>query len=356
MAMIRLLVMADGRSVHTERWCRYFEETGYEVALFSLEPKTISAPKIFYGGKRRTPWGIIDYALAKGSLAKSVASFRPDIINPHFVASYGWLASFCHKQPVVATAWGSDLLLLPDKSFIHRRRVKRALAHAVCCTVDNKNLFDAAARYMSPDKILTVRMGVDRDWFEKSARTDFSTGGALRIIAPRGLQEVYDPATIVQAAGLLHNKIDFNLTLFGNDPLAADYEARIEQLGLGSAVTIHPFVPHDVYLTMLPDYGIYLSASLSDSTSVALLEAMAAGLIPVVSDIEGNREWIEHDKNGFLFTPRSPDSLAEAILFAQARRDEFASMAAMNRQKVRADAIWQDNMAKVDTLFKGLVG
>jgi len=354
--MIRLLVMADGRSVHTDRWCRYFEEAGYEVALFSLEPKTILSPQIFYRGRRFTPWGIIDYALAKRAFLDAVASFKPNIVNPHFVASYGWLASYCTHCPVVNTAWGSDLLILPQKSFIHHRRVEKALAHAVCCTVDNKNLFDAAADYMPADKIMMVRMGVDRNWFESCARVNFETDRPLRIIAPRGLQAVYDPETIVNAVVSLRQRMDFQLTLFGNEPLAGAYQAMIKKMGLESVVTLQTFVSHDAYVNMLADYDIYLSASLSDSTSVALLEAMAAGLIPVVSDIAGNREWIDEGINGFLFTPKSPESSATALFSVQQRRGEFGSMAAINRQKVAAAAIWQENMATVDSLFKRLVG
>src|SRR6185295_18103430 len=46
---------------------------------------------------------------------------------------------------------------------------------------------------------------------------------------------------------------------------------------------------------------VYLSASLSDSTSVSLLEAMASGAVPVVSDIEGNREWVRDGEGARLF-------------------------------------------------------
>ena len=58
---------------------------------------------------------------------------------------------------------------------------------------------------------------------------------------------------------------------------------------------------------------IYLSASLSDSTSVSLLEAMACGAVPVVSDIDGNREWVAEGEGARLFAPGDPGSLARAL-------------------------------------------
>ena len=45
---------------------------------------------------------------------------------------------------------------------------------------------------------------------------------------------------------------------------------------------------------------IYVSTSLSDGTSLSLLEAMACSLPVVVTDIPANKEWITDGHNGFL--------------------------------------------------------
>ena len=58
---------------------------------------------------------------------------------------------------------------------------------------------------------------------------------------------------------------------------------------------------------------LYISIPTSDSTSVTLLEAMAAGSLPIVSDLPANREWIEDGKNGFLLEDMS--KLNEKIAF-----------------------------------------
>jgi glycosyltransferase involved in cell wall biosynthesis len=348
--------MGDARSVHIERWSRYFDNEGYELALFSLEPKTISSSGKFYQGRRRTSVGIIDYTLAKKDFLTAVDDLRPDMISAHFVASYGWLASHYHDCPVIMTAWGSDLLILPDKSRLHRKRIERAMHHAAFCTVDNNNLHKAAAQFTSSDKIVRVVMGVDRKFFEIAARTEFSSGDPMRIIAPRGLEEVYDPQTIISAVSILRDKIGFRLDLLGRDPAAKDLAVEIEKKSLDDFISVHPFLPHDEFAASLKNYDIYLSASLSDSTSVALLEAMATGLFPVVSDIEGNREWIENGANGILFEPESPESLAEAILAALRMSEKFKTIAEANRRRIETEAIWQDNMHRLKELIMSLLG
>lgn len=356
MNMSRLLIMGDARSVHIERWCRYFADEGFEIALFSLEPKTISSPVKFYQGRRRTSVGIIDYTLAKKDFSAALNDFSPDAVSAHFVASYGWLASHGTTCPVVVTAWGSDLLLLPQKSLLHRKRIKRALEYADYCTVDNSNLHDAAARFMPPTKIIRVLMGIDRAFYDSVELAKSSPAEHLRIIAPRGLQKVYDPQTIINAAGLIKNSIDFRIDLLGEGPEANGIKNDIAEKSLSDRITVSPLMPHDDFVASLNNYDVYLSASLSDSTSVALLEAMTVGLFPVVSNIEGNQEWIEDGVNGVLFDPGSAISLAAAITKAANMRDRCGAIAKANRDRIGREAIWQDNMNRAKKLFLELIG
>jgi glycosyltransferase involved in cell wall biosynthesis len=46
--------------------------------------------------------------------------------------------------------------------------------------------------------------------------------------------------------------------------------------------------------------AVFASVPESDGTSVSLLEAMAAGCVPVLSDLPANREWVTDGRNGFL--------------------------------------------------------
>ena len=57
---------------------------------------------------------------------------------------------------------------------------------------------------------------------------------------------------------------------------------------------------------------VYVSAAASDGASIALLEAMALGVVPVVSDIVANRSWIEDGVNGVL-VPIEPHAIADGI-------------------------------------------
>jgi glycosyltransferase involved in cell wall biosynthesis len=100
---------------------------------------------------------------------------------------------------------------------------------------------------------------------------------------------------------------------------------------------------------------LYISTSLSDSTSVSLLEAMASGLLPVVTDIPGNREWIEDQKNGFFFPPGDFKALAEKVIWIINNFKETEKLRAENQKIIREKGIWEQNMKVVENGFLELL-
>jgi glycosyltransferase involved in cell wall biosynthesis len=78
---------------------------------------------------------------------------------------------------------------------------------------------------------------------------------------------------------------------------------------------------------------------------------MAVGLFPVVTDIEGNRYWVDDRKGGLTFSPGEPGALADAIFEASLMRPKFEQIAHANRQRIEAEAIWQNNMTRVKNAF-----
>jgi glycosyltransferase involved in cell wall biosynthesis len=73
-------------------------------------------------------------------------------------------------------------------------------------------------------------------------------------------------------------------------------------------------VSYESILEGLCQSHIFVSMSKSDGTSTALLEALASGLYPILSDIPQNREWVNPiEGNGILIALNSVESLAIAL-------------------------------------------
>jgi glycosyltransferase involved in cell wall biosynthesis len=105
---------------------------------------------------------------------------------------------------------------------------------------------------------------------------------------------------------------------------------------------------------LLAKTDIYVSTSLYDGTSVSLLEALASGAFPVVTDIPSNREWITDGDNGFLVPIDEAGILASRILDAIRNRDFLEKSQSDNLLIVERKAFWPTNIKKLEEIYSSL--
>jgi glycosyltransferase involved in cell wall biosynthesis len=114
-------------------------------------------------------------------------------------------------------------------------------------------------------------------------------------------------------------------------------------------------VPHAELPALLGSASAYVSTSRSDSTSISLLEAMASGATPVVSDIPGNREWIEEGEGGRFFPVGDAPALAKALNLVLGDEAFRRSARAVNRSRVERDGDWAANVRRIEDRYARLV-
>jgi glycosyltransferase involved in cell wall biosynthesis len=144
---------------------------------------------------------------------------------------------------------------------------------------------------------------------------------------------VKDHATLLRAFGRVRVvRPDAKLVLAGDGELRGDLEALGDELNLGESVRflgVRRDVPE-----LLATWDVFCLSSLSEGTSVTLLEAMAAGLPTVVTDVGGNPEIVEHGATGLL-APRGDDAgLADAMLALLADPQRRRRMGEAGRERV----------------------
>ena len=325
---MRLLLLAHAPVVHTQVWARALAARGHEIRLLTLDVAT-GAPHPGRAVGIRVPLTALRVASAVGAVRRELRDFRPDVTVAHFLPDYGFLAALAGAKPLFLVCWGSDLLVNATRSPLHRARARFTLTRAAAVHVDAAVLADAAIRLGAPrDRVWNRAWGVDVDalapresWAERRARA----GGAIRILWTRRLHSLYRPEAFLDALARLRDQgIPFSATIAGDGPLRSALEARARAHGVADAVQFLGWVEDAEIRARLATHDVYVSLSRSDSTSQSLLEAMAAGLIPVVSDIEGNREWVGHRREGYLVPGDDPVAVACAI--AEIARTGAASM------------------------------
>ncbi|HOK11982.1 MAG TPA: glycosyltransferase, partial [Ottowia sp.] len=100
-----------------QRWAREMLARGWRVSLVTARPAPIEGvQQIVLRPVRHSR----DWLWRVGEARRALARLRPDIVHAHYVTSYGYLAARAGMQPLVLTAWGTDLLVTPRESALKR--------------------------------------------------------------------------------------------------------------------------------------------------------------------------------------------------------------------------------------------
>ena len=347
---MKIATLANASVVHTQRWVEHFRARGHDVRVFSLErgPDSLAAVPL---PAAPLP-GVLRYPLAVPALKRALAAYAPDLVDSHFVPNYGLMAALAGRRPFSIAAWGSDLLLAAGRDPLQRARARFAMGRASLVLCDAENLAAAARRAGAPPGIVrAVPWGVDRERF----RPDTTREPGL-IVSVRMHEPVYDLSTVVHGlAPVLAEPGPAHAVFAGDGSLRAALErlAR-DTLPAGRYQFTGRISPAEM-AALLARAEVCVSASLSDSTSQSLLEAMAAGAIPVVSDIEGNREWVGPGDGAQFFTPSDVAGLTKGVRAALTDTAWSARARARNAEVIARRGDWHVNLGRIERCFECLV-
>ncbi len=91
-------------------------------------------------------------------------------------------------------------------------------------------------------------------------------------------------------------------------------EAQISRLGLSKNITIIPWLDRRETLNIINESNIYLSSSLYEGLPYAVLEAISLSKPCIVTNVDGNKDLIFHNYNGFLIEKNDDEAMAKGII------------------------------------------
>jgi glycosyltransferase involved in cell wall biosynthesis len=237
--------------------------------------------------------------------------------------------------------------------------VGRALRMADLVTYDADALRLASRRLgAGDDKLLSVVLGVDREFIALLDR--FNVPVAKRppvVISQRSLEHPnFNIDIIIRAMAIVHQRAPEARLLIGNEGrLRPALEALARGLSLQETVRFTGLAADQTELAeRLGRAAVYVSIPDTDGTSVGLLESMAAGAYPVLSDLPANREWVDDDAGELVPTP-DPNALAAALSRALEQTDRRVQAAAINQATVQDRGLWENNMAVMEAAYRRLI-
>ncbi len=297
---IRVLnvMLAKGRGGVETMALRYHEALraeGYRVMSLG-HPEGVLAQGLVRNSFRPLTSGCNYDILAAARLYEQVREFRP-----HLILNHGNRATNLALMPFVAQ--GAQVVqVLHNQCF--KPHLKRVSA-AICVSAGVRDGLVAAYPGIKAHEVANF------SWLEhkpvKAGPQSPPVIGALG-----RLHEVKGFDVLLRAAALLRDRgVDFRLRLAGDGPELQNLRALRNQLNLGDRVDFCGWLskPED----FMAGVDLFVVPSRHEAFGLVVVEAMAAGVPVVASDIKGPRDILSNGKFGALCRGEDPAALAEAM-------------------------------------------
>ncbi len=378
---LRIAVLGDFDGVHTRSWVRWFIERGHDVHCVSYyaprEPVEGATVHALHGDARshrgtatpragtssRQPIrGLVRIAHAlryrRAGLGRVVRKIAPDVFHAHFVVEHGFYGAVAGFHPYVVTAWGSDVLVEPDRDPVSKLIAKWTLRRADAATSNNRYMADQMVALGAPrEKVHVITLGADRYFLDHRERSvNLRAPESSRrscVISTRAHEPLYNVSEIMDAFALVAGKCpDLRLVVAHGGSLTPELTRRAKTIG--APIDFPGFIEREAFRAALHDAEVFVSVPSSDGTSVALLQAMAAGCFPIVSDLPTQRELIDDGVNGLPVPLHDVLALAGAIERALADPELRRRAADANRELVETRGLNENEMRRMEELYRAV--
>lgn len=333
---MRYVLIGDGESPHLLKWARALAALpGIELwaassrgFLAGFDAVLPAARRLALATSPDAAGGNVALLRHLPRLARWLHRVDADWIHAHYLSSHGtlaWLAQRLYgvRGRLVGSAWGSDILVAPQRSALMRATTRRVLKACTLTTSDSQ-VMAARMHELGAGEVMVFPFGLETMPPAPPAKDD----GLF--FANRGLEPIYAPQRVLQAFAAL-DWPGKHLVVANDGSLRATLEA--------AAPAAVQFVGRLDATTQAGHYAAarwYLSLPTSDSVAVSVLEAMAQGCIPVLSDLPANRELVQDGDNGLILADGEP-LRAERLRPLLARAE---AIAAHNRAWVQQHALF----------------
>ena len=307
---MRYVLLGDAESPHLLKWARALSQPalppscplelwvassrGFAPGFDGLVPP---ARRLALATRPHAAGGNLAVLAQLPKLARWLKQADAAWIHAHYLTSHGTLALLAKRVfgvpgRLLGSAWGSDILVAPAHSAVVRALTRRVLTACMLCTSDSQ-VMAARMRTLGAAEVMVFPFGLEALPAPPGPKDE-----AL-FFANRGLEPIYAPERVL-ALFASAAPADARLIIANDGSQREAMGLQAEALGVAGRVQ---FVGRLDAATQAGWYARarwYVSLPRSDSVAVSVLEAMAYGCLPILSDLPANRELVRHGHNGWL--------------------------------------------------------
>ncbi len=281
-----------------------------------------------------------------------LARLRPDIVHIHSPYPLGEVTNYLlgRTQATIIT-YHSDVVRQRGWLRLYGPLLRRVL-HAADYIIATSPRYIETSPWLRPvrEKCVVVPLGVEVDQFAKGKAkppgTELLFVGRLRYY--KGVDDLLRALVQVPTA---------RLTVVGDGPMRGEWEALARQLGLAERVTFTGEVPDDELPARYAAAALFVlpANARAEAFGTVLLEAMAAGLPCITTEVGTGTSWVvQHGVTGLVVPPRDPEALAQAIVRLLQDRALRRRMGQAGRERVEQHFSVERMVQATEALYEKL--
>jgi glycosyltransferase involved in cell wall biosynthesis len=357
---MKVLLLSDTYSEHTEKWALGLANRGLEIGLFSFNKASYE----WYNHKNITvffePEAKInaESTLTKLSylkyvhiLRKIIQHFKPDVLHAHYATSYGLVGALSGFHPFIISCWGTDVMKFPDKNFVAKSILKYNFknANVLCAT---SHTIQTYIEKITNKPVEIIPFGVDMDVFRPKKAPPVFEEGSFVIGSIKPLEPLYNTAVLIKSfAASVANHPNLRLLIIGEGSIQGDLEKLTLELEIADKVKFTGRIPFEQISNYYNAIDVLANLSEYESFGVSVIEAMACEKPVIVTNVGGLAEIVSSDELGIKVEPGKVEQTAAAIRKLAGDKALYQQLAQNSRRHVAAYYSWDKCLSAMMEIY-----
>jgi len=245
-------------------------------------------------------------------LVKFIKKEKPYIVQTYLNTSnvFGVFAAKSSGVPVIISS-RRDAGHFRSKIIGALERITATMSDKIICVSEAIKNSMLKTGFLAWGKITVIHNGTDEIFFKDRNGSKNVGYFNVSMVATMDRKIKGHSYFIEVAENIIKERKDVRFTLVGDGKLRSSLERYVNTKGLADYFNFTGKCKD--LIEELNATDIFLVPSESEGCSNALLEAMAMGIPPIATAVEGNLEVIEDGISGYLVKPKDPSAIADKI-------------------------------------------
>lgn len=292
-------------------------------------------------------------------MARSMKEKEISHIHAHYAthpALVAWVINQLTGIPYSITVHAHDIYV--DRSMLETK--VDGASFVVAISKFNQEFLAKHVGEWSRNKTFVIHCGIDMTGYSSATSPQYD---GLHVVSIGSLQPYKGMPHLIEACKILKDRnIPVQCTIIGDGEDRQKLEALIIKSGVSDTVLLAGAKTQAEVADILRIANCYAQPSVITASGkmegipVALMEALAASLPSIATNISGIPELIRHGSTGYLVPPGDAHALADAIEYVYAHPEEAAKVSSLGRLLVNEEFEIKKNISQLAELFTRQLG